>query len=317
MTLKHWLLILSNIKKIKMSKWRNIIKTLKYSILMLCVVNGFAQTDRLNRAQQLLQSKNADLAKLAIDSVIVNPETKGDYISWTTRAYIYFEIYKRSDKLKLNSPLRDTIVSSLKISNSLTPDETFTTNNKKLLSNISAGYFNLSKVLLMDSVNYKNSLVAYNKFKENFILAEPGTNFSSRDIEYYLAAGSLYSDIFNNDNKNTASQEIAKITLLKVLDIQPENPSANINLGIMYYNQAVNLGKGLDYGADFSQIDVVQENIIKLARQAEQFIIKVYKVDNENVKAVEALHSIYKMLNDKAKEEEFKKKCKELNIKID
>lgn len=317
MTLKHWLLILSNIKKIKMSKWRNIIKTLKYSILMLCVVNGFAQTDRLNRAQQLLQSKNADLAKLAIDSVIVNPETKGDYISWTTRAYIYFEIYKRSDKLKLNSPIRDTIVSSLKISNSLTPDETFATNNKKLLSNISAGYFNLSKVLLMDSVNYKNSLVAYNKFKENFILAEPGTNFSSRDIEYYLAAGSLYSDIFNNDNKNTASQEIAKITLLKVLDIQPENPSANINLGIMYYNQAVNLGKGLDYGADFSQIDVVQENIIKLARQAEQFIIKVYKVDNENVKAVEALHSIYKMLNDKAKEEEFKKKCNELNIKID
>lgn len=317
MTLKHWLLILSNIKKIKMSKWRNIIKTLKYSILMLCVVNGFAQTDRLNRAQQLLQSKNADLAKLAIDSVIVNPETKGDYISWTTRAYIYFEIYKRSDKLKLNSPIRDTIVSSLKISNSLTPDETFAANNKKLLSNISAGYFNLSKVLLMDSVNYKNSLVAYNKFKENFILAEPGTNFSSRDIEYYLAAGSLYSDIFNNDNKNTASQEIAKITLLKVLDIQPENPSANINLGIMYYNQAVNLGKGLDYGADFSQIDVVQENIIKLAKQAEQFIIKVYKVDNENVKAVEALHSIYKMLNDKAKEEEFKKKCNELNIKID
>jgi hypothetical protein len=284
---------------------------------MLCVVNGFAQTDRLNRAQQLLQSKNADLAKLAIDSVIVNPETKGDYISWTTRAYIYFEIYKRSDKLKLNSPIRDTIVSSLKISNSLTPDETFAANNKKLLSNISAGYFNLSKVLLMDSVNYKNSLVAYNKFKENFILAEPGTNFSSRDIEYYLAAGSLYSDIFNNDNKNTASQEIAKITLLKVLDIQPENPSANINLGIMYYNQAVNLGKGLDYGADFSQIDVVQENIIKLAKQAEQFIIKVYKVDNENVKAVEALHSIYKMLNDKAKEEEFKKKCNELNIKID
>jgi hypothetical protein len=284
---------------------------------MLCVINGFAQNDKLNRAQQLLQSKNADLAKLAIDSVIHHPETKGDFVSWTTRAYIYFEIYKRTDKLKLHSALRDTIVSSIKISNSLKPDETFATNNKKLLSNIAAGYFNLSKVLLMDSVNYKNSFLAYNKFKENFLITEPGTNFNSRDIEYNLAVGSLYSDIFNKDNKNTAAQEIAKITLLKVLDIQPENPSANINLGIMYYNQAVNLGKSLDYGADFSQIDVVQENIIKLAKQAEQFIIKVYKVDNKNLKAVEGLHSIYKMLNDKAKEEEFKKKCKELNIKID
>ncbi|MBA3681556.1 MAG: hypothetical protein H0W73_10390 [Bacteroidetes bacterium] len=300
-----------------MNKWRNIIKTVTYSILMLFVVNGFAQNDKLNRAQQLLQAKNADQAKLAIDSVIVHPETKGDYVSWTTRAYIYFEIYKRADKQKLNSALRDTIVSSLKRSNALKPDETFAVNNKKLMSNLAANYFNLSKTLLMDSINYSRSLIAFNKFKEYYSLTEPTTNFAARDIEYYLAVGSLYSDIFNRDNKNTNAQEIAKLALLKVLDTQPENPSANINLGIMYYNQAVNLGKGLDYGADFNQIDVVQENIVKLAKQAEQFIIKVYKIDNKNVKAVEALHSIYKMLNEKAKEEDFKKKCKELNIKLD
>jgi hypothetical protein len=300
-----------------MSKWRNIIKIFTYSILMLFAVNGFAQNDKLNRAQQLLQEKNADQAKLAIDSVVVHPETKSDFVSWTTRAYIYFEIYKRTDKQKLNSALRDTIISSLKRSNALKPDETFATNNKKLLSNLAAGYFNLSKTLLVDSINYARSVIAFNRFKEYFILTEPTTNFGARDIEYNLAVGSLYSDIFNKDNKNTNAQEVAKLALLKVLDMQPENPSANINLGIMYYNQAVNLGKGLDYGADFNQIDVVQENIVKLAKQAEQFIIKVYKLDNKNVKAVEALHSIYKMLNEKAKEEEFKKKCKELNIKLD
>ena len=87
-----------------MSKRRNIIITLTYSILMLCYVGSYAQNDRLNRAQQLLQSKNADLARQAIDSVILNPETKADFVSWTTRAYIYFEIYKRTDKLKLYSP---------------------------------------------------------------------------------------------------------------------------------------------------------------------------------------------------------------------
>ena len=300
-----------------MSKWRNILKNLTYSILVLFAASGFAQNDRLNRAQQLLQAKNADLARLAIDSVILNPETRGNFESWTTRAYIYFDIYKRTDKTKLNSALRDTIISSLRISNSLKADETYAANNKKLLSNIAAGYFNLSKTLLMDSVNYKNSLIAYNRFKDNVLIAEPGTNLVPRDIEYNLAVGSVYSDIFNRDNKNTAAEDIAKVALLKVLDIQQDNPSANINLGIMYYNQAVNLGKSLDYGADFKQIDLVQENIVKLAKQAEQFIIKVYKADNKNVKAVEALHSIYKMLNDKTKEDEFKNKCKELNIKLD
>ena len=43
----------------------------------------------------------------------------------------------------------------------------------------------------------------------------------------------------------------------------------------MYYNQAVNLGKTLDFGADFSQIDLVQDNIIKLAKQSEYFVTRV------------------------------------------
>jgi len=287
------------------------------SLVMLCFVTGNAQIDSLNKAQQLLQTKNIDQAKSLIESVILHPDTKGDFIAWTTRAYIYFDIYKRTDKLKLFSPLRDTIVSSIKISISLNPDETFKSNNTKLLANLSAGYFNLAKVLLMDSINYKRSLIAYNKYKEISLLTDPKSIFKTKDIEYYLAAGSIYSDIFNKDNNNSVAQETAKITLLKVLDFQPDNISANVNLGIMYYNQAVNLGKTLDFGADFSQIDLVQDNIIKLAKQSEYFVARVYNLDNKNLKAVEALHSIYKMLNEKTKEDEFKVKCKELNIKID
>jgi hypothetical protein len=169
----------------------------------------------------------------------------------------------------------------------------------------------------MDSLNYKRSVIAYNKYKETSLLIDSKTIFKAKDIEFYLAAGSLYSDIFNKDNNNSEAQETAKITLLKVLDFQPDNISANVNLGIMYYNQAVNLGKSLDFGADFSQIDLVQDNIIKLAKQSEYFVARVYNLDNKNLKAVEALHSIYKMLNEKTKEDEFKVKCKELNIKLD
>ncbi|MGZ4090998.1 MAG: hypothetical protein ACXVNO_09795, partial [Bacteroidia bacterium] len=75
--------------------------------------------------------------------------------------------------------------------------------------------------------------------------------------------------------------------------------------------------KSLDYGADLSQIDAIQENIVKLAKQSEQFILKVYKKDNKNPKAVQALYYIYRMLNDAPKQEEFSKKAKELNIKLD
>lgn len=300
-----------------MIKLRNIVKTCILSLIMAWSVLGFAQVDRLNRAQQLLQAKNVDAAKLAIDSVILHPETKSDFVSWTTRAYIYFEVYKRTDRQKLNSALRDTIVSSLRISNSLKPDADYIANNNKLFVNLATTYYNISKALLQDSINDKRSQLAYNKCKELFLIVKPDSNFQFRDIEYYMAVGSVFSDIFNKDNKNINAHEVAKVALLKVLDVQPDNISANMNMGLMYYNQAANLGKSLDYGADLSQIDVVQENIVKLAKQAEQFILRVYKKDSKNTKAVEALFYIYRMLNESEKTVAFKTKCNELNIKLD
>src|ERR1700733_126353 len=104
-----------------MSKLRNIFKNLFLSLLVVWNVNGFAQVDKLSRAQDLYQAKKPDLARPAVDSVVRHPDTKKDYVSWTTRAFIYYEIYKRTDKNKLNSALRDTIISSLKVSYSLKP----------------------------------------------------------------------------------------------------------------------------------------------------------------------------------------------------
>jgi hypothetical protein len=296
---------------------RNIIRNLSLCYLVAQGISGFAQMDKLERATQLLQSRNADAARLAIDSVVLHPETKADFTAWTTRAYIYFEIYKKTEKQKLFSPLRDTIVSSIQVSNNLKPDADYLNNNNKLLIGLSTNYFNLAKTLLQDSVNEKRSTYAYTRCKQLYLLAKPDTNFTSRDIEYYGAVGSVYSDIFNNDNNNTPAHETAKIALMKVLDLQPENTAANMNFGLMYLNQGINLAKSLDYGADFTQIDAIQENIVKLAKQAEGFIIKVYKKDNKNSKSVQALYYIYRMLNDVAKQSEFEKKCKELNVLLD
>jgi hypothetical protein len=302
-----------------MCKSRHIIKNLLLGIFMLVSVSTYAQEDKLSRAQQLLRSKapgSTEAAAAAIDSVIVHPQTKNDFVSWTTRAFIYFELYKTKDKYVLNSAFRDTIISSCVKSNSLQPDTSYFVQNNKLLINLSKNYFNLSRALLQDSVNDERSEIAYSRYKKVYRLVDPKMDFSSDDIKYYLAKGSQYSALFIKDNSDTKSQEIAKVALLKVLEIEPDNATANINLGLMYYNQAVNLGKSLDYGADFSQIDIVQENMVKLAKQAEQFISRVYMSDNKNLKAVEALYYNYRMLNENAKSDDFKKKGEALGIKF-
>jgi hypothetical protein len=300
-----------------MNTLRNIFKNLLTGLFMVGVLGSFAQADRLNRANTLYQGKKFDAARLAIDSVVQHPETHKDPSAWTLRAYTYYEIYKATDKYKLYSPLRDTILNSIRISNSLKPDGDYQKNNNKLAFNISVGYYNLAKRLLQDSLNDKTSQVAYTKSKEVVKMFKPDSNFTVADVEWYNTVGGIFSDIFNKDNTNVKAQETAKVALLKVIELQPENWRSNYNLGIMYYNQAVNLGKSLDYGADISQIDVIQESIIKLAKQAEQLIDKVYKKDNKNAKAAEALYYIYRMLNDNTKTDFFKKKCIELGVKVD
>ncbi|PBQ33343.1 hypothetical protein CNR22_16680 [Sphingobacteriaceae bacterium] len=308
-----------NIKQKMMCNLRHISKNLLVGILMLLSAGLWSQEDRLVRAQQLMRAKapgSIESAAKAIDSVIVNPQTKKDYVSWTTRAFIYFQIYKANDKQKLNSSYRDTIINSLIVSNSLQPDSSYLVQNNSLLTNLAKNYFNISRTLLQDSMDADRSIIAYGRYKSISRLVDPSMDFKTDDIKYYLALGSQYSAVFIKDNNDAKSQEIAKVALLKVLELQPENPTANINIGLMYYNQAVNLSKSLDYGADFSQIDIVQENMVKLAKQSEQFIYKVYANDNKNLKAIEALYYIYRMLNEPAKSDDFKKKGEELGIKF-
>lgn len=300
-----------------MSVVKNRWKTVLTSFLLLVVTTAmYSQEDRLIRAGQLYSKKNYEPARLCIDSVIVNPQTKNDFTAWTLRAFIYFDKYKEKEKYNLNSPLRDTIISSIKVSNRLQPDSNYILQNNKLINTLSIHYYNISKTLLEDSINSVKSTIAYNKHKELVRMINPKADFTNKDIEYYLAIGSQFSGYFIKDNNETKAQEIAKVALLKVLELQPDNKIANVNMGLMYYTQAVYLSKSLDYGADFSQIDIVQDNMVKLAKQAEQYIILSYQKDNTYTKAIEALHYIYRMLNENAKSEEFKKKAEALGVKF-
>ena len=299
-----------------MCKWRKILNTFLFGTLLLSAA-GSAQEDKLYRAQQLLKAKQSDQALVVIDSVIVHPQTKDDFITWTTRAYIYFDLYKRTDRLKLVSPLRDSILTSLRKSQSLKPDSMYARQNRSLFTNITAGYYNLGKTLLQDSIDYERSQKAYDKFRDLYMEADPNANLTARDVEYNLAVGSLYLDIFMKNTSDTRSGDVAKVYLLKVLDLQPDNPSALVNMGLMYYNQAAHISQTMRIDVSMDTLEIVQDNMVKLAKQAEQFIVRAYNQDNKNPKAVEALFYIYRMLLDFKRSDEFKAKCKELGIDVE
>lgn len=299
-----------------MKKGLNIFRILLTSILLLGFGMGQAQIERLARAQSLYNSKDpvkVDQARIAIDSVVQHKDTKADFISWTTRAAIYFEIYKRNDKYKLNSPLRDTIISSIHHSNNLKPDSTNAVYNKKLLINLAQGYYNLNIRLLQDSGNAERSHEAYERYKALYKEVDPKADFKTKDIEYYLAVSTVFNDKYSKDSSEKNLQNSMQ-AYKNVLTIDPNNRLANLGIGLLHYNKAASLVKQLEYGADLDQIEALQDNVVSLAKQSEQYILVVYNKNNQDAKAVEALYYVYRMLFDKAKHEDFKRKCAELGI---
>src|SRR5688572_10207479 len=182
-----------------MGNWRHIFKNLLLGIVLLVSAGIYAQEEKLARAGQLYRDKKYEIAALAIDSAVKDPRTSDDFITWTQRAYIYYFIYVKTDKLKLNSPLRDTVLISIRKSIALNPDSDYVANNNRLLVNLAAHYFNISNSLLQDSINNERSFYAYNNYKDLLKLSGTGQNINAKDIEYYLAVGSVFSDLFNKD----------------------------------------------------------------------------------------------------------------------
>jgi len=166
--------------------------------VLFCLFNhqSFSQEDKLNKAIEL-RVNNPFAALSLMDSVIRHPVTKNDFTTWTARAYIYYELYKKTDKVKLYSALRDSILSSIRISNLLKPDSEGTENNKRMLKALATGYRKVVKNQLEDSTNFEKSLTAFNLYKELTLKYSPDHSFIADEAEFYVARASVSLNYFN------------------------------------------------------------------------------------------------------------------------
>jgi tetratricopeptide (TPR) repeat protein len=285
----------------------------KYSLVVISILlssASFAQFEKLNRVMDCIKAKDVNCAKNAVDSAFMSPEVRQDAQAWYYRAFVYYELAKK-DKFNINSAYRDTSLNAIKVSYSLKPEPNVIDANKAIIKKHAETYYNMCIRYLYDSLNYDRSSSAYKKYKEHYSSVDSTFDFRSKDIEYYSAVGSHFSDLFNNNNTKTEYGEAGKLALMKVIELDPKNVSANINLGIIYYNQGVNLINSMDIDTPLDKLEVIQDNSTKLFKQSLPFMSKVYQLDPKNVKALESLRQIYQALNDTEKSLEFNKKLEE------
>lgn len=289
------------------------LKSIKYLFLFFGLAlstASFAQYEKMLRVQECLKAKDVTCAKQAIDSVFLSKEAQTDPQAWYFRSFVYYELAKKEKNL-LVSANRDSSITYANKAISLHPDAEQKQSCLEIIKRHSATYFGLCKMFLQDSLNYDKSQFAYLNYKKLYQQVDTAFSFKAKDIEFYSAAGSIFTDLFTNNITKSEYSEVGKVTLMKVLDIDPKNISASVNLGIIYYNQGVNLINSMDIDTPLDKLEIIQDNSAKLFKQSLPFMNKVYELDPKNVKALESLRQIYHALNDTEKANEFNSKLEQ------
>lgn len=296
-----------------MLKFKNIIVIL---ILILSSVSVHAQVDRNTIAATLLQAGKLDSAKMVIDLAVADTEYVNDGETWYLRGFIYKSLYIKNEKNNKQSPSRLEALSSFKRSllidtaseNILKNSENIKLLCKMLFNDVARG---------LDSINYKISIDNFDKFKKYWMIIDTSqANFKKWDIEFLNALASVYTQIYES-NKTGKSEylTLAKNAYTKVLSLDPNNYQANYDIGILYFNQAINLIKQSDYGIDIVALNDIQDGSIKLFKEALPLMIKADEIEPNRRETLLGLSAIYFSLNDQEKSELYKKKLKDIENK--
>jgi hypothetical protein len=288
-------------------------RTLILGLLLLLAVVANAQQSRVTAAYAFLQQSQLDSAKANIDAAVLNPETQTDGQAWYIRGFVYKTIYNQKEKGNKESTSRIEALVSFKKSLSLDTTRENVQENIKNIKYLATTLYNDAAASL-DTIDYKIAVRNFDIFREYYLLVDPSVvNFKQKEIDFANAIATVYTRIYEGDRKGKADfLSLAKGAYNRALSFDPNNINANYNMGILYYNQAVNLINQSDYDLDIVALNDVQDNSINLFKASLPFMEKAYSLDPNRKETLLGLSGIYFSLNEKEKSNEFKQKLEQI-----
>ncbi len=288
-------------------------RTLIFGILLLMGFVSNAQQSKVTAAYTFLQQGKLDSAKANIDAAVVHPETIGDGQAWYIRGFVYKTIYNQTEKANKESKIRIEALISFKKSLSIDTAQENVQENIKNIKYLATTLYNDAAASL-DTIDYKIAVKNFDIFREYYLLVDPSKeNFKRKEIDFANAIATVYTRIYEGDRKGKVDfLNLAKAAYNRALAFDPNNINANYNMGILYYNQAVNLINQSDYDLDIVALNDVQDNSINLFKASLPFMEKAYSLDPNRKETLLGLSGIYFSLNEKEKSNEFKQKLEQI-----
>lgn len=276
-----------------------------------------AQRGKVLDARNSVATNDLKNAKIFIDEAALDPTLSNDMHFYFWKGYIYKELYKEQDKGRNpQSKLREESLASyiklMDFKNTMSQD-TFNSTLKNL-SYLASTYWN-DAVTSADTVNYDIALDNYDKFRKVSLMVDPSSDFSEKDIKFYMKIATIYVTLYEvraNSPSGDIFFEKAKNEYLRIINMDKGNLTANYNLGIHFYNKAVNIIKNLDVGTSLEVLSEKEDECVELFLQALPYVKTAYELDPQRRETLIGLTGIYWSLNDLEKYQFYQDKLKQL-----
>ena len=228
------------------------IKKFFISVLVLIASTASAQQSKLAEALKAYSAKDYDKAKTLIDEVTMHSDTLMEASTWYYRGFIYKDWYKMREFPDPKSLSRIVAIEAFKNYLEMEWDGEFNESAKKAYKYTVSTLYNDAAGSL-NRENHELALENYNLYRKYIELVKSLIDYDLKDqeIQFYLVLGSVYTEIYEIDKQQNVNFKNKIINTYKhVIDLNLMNYSGHYNLGILYYNEAVNIIKGLDYETD-------------------------------------------------------------------
>jgi len=266
-----------------------------FLLITLILLSGCGQDnpkENLSDAIKFLKEGNLDKAKELVDAASESESYSDSAYTWYYKGYIYNARYKKDQ----NSEGQERIqaIDYFKRSLDIDSEGKYAENCRKSIINIAKTYYN-DAVIALNSKEIEKAVAAFDIYLEKIVIVDPDHDLKLRKVDVYLAMGGMYTNLYQaSGNANKSYFEEARSYFDKVLVLDKENLNANYNMGILYYNDAVQLIREaesckqneLASSFDWSDSDAVIPSLEDLVGCLKQADFKKYKIDVVCKKAV-------------------------------
>ena len=262
-----------------------------FAVLLAGTAFGQVYTSKANNCYK---AKDYVCAKIQIDSAITSSERFNSQ-TWQLRGLIY-----RKMETSETSNYRDISIESLVRARNLDSAGVYTEQIDKFLYSTIIRYYN-DAVIQLEGKELESSESSYALYKSKYKkYVDEKFDFSSIDIEYYNALGSEYLKLVPTLQGDEKDKKVAKgVHFFELILDQDTNLfQPNFNVGIMYYNQGVDLIMNMDPLTPIEDIPKIEARAQIGFKKALPYLHSAHRIEPERSDVVEAIAGCYYGLQD-------------------